>query len=128
VIVNKETNMKKIIIALTSILAFPVLAQTIPAAPTATIPAATTTITTVPLKAGTETTTTTTTTTLPQQAMEEAPSKELSPSREPVEENLIAPSLQQREEVPPQFKFETEEDEYVPGNQFFNYNEEDDEY
>ena len=120
--------MKKIIIALTSILAFPVLAQTTPANPTATIPAATTTITTVPLKAGTETTTTTTTTTLPQQAMEEAPAKELSPSREPVEENLIAPSLKQREEVPPQFKFETEEDEYGPGNQFFNYNEEDDEY
>lgn len=122
--------MKKIIIALTSIIAFPVLAQTTPTNPTATIPAATTTITTVPLKAGTETTTTTTTTTVPQQAMEEAPVEELSPSREPVGEELIAPSLQQRQENAPQLKFQTEseEDEYVPGNQFFNYNEEDDEY
>lgn len=120
--------MKKIIIALTSILALPVLAQTAPATPTATIPAATTTITTVPLRAGTETTTTTTTTTLPQQAMEEAPAKETPPSSDPVDEKLIAPSLEQREEASPQFKFETEEDEYVPGSQFFNYNEEDDEY
>lgn len=122
--------MKKIIIALTSIIAFPVLAQTTSTNPTATVPAATTTITTVPLNAGTETTTTTTTTTQPQQAMEEAPVEELSPSREPVGEELIAPSLEQRQEKAPLLKFQTEseEDEYVPGNQFFNYNEEDDEY
>ena len=121
--------MKKIIIALTSILTFPALAQTTPANPTATIPAATTTITTVPLRAGTETTTTTTTTTLPQQAMEETPT-EKSPSNDSVDKELIAPSLQQREEkAPPTFKFQSdiEEDEYVPGNQLFNYDEEEDE-
>ena len=116
--------MKKIIIALTGILALPVVAQTTAAAPTATVPAATTTITTVPLRAGTETTTTTTTVINPQQAMEEAPAIEEAP----VTEELIAPALPQRQERSPDFNLspEEEEDEYVPGSNFLNFEEKDD--
>lgn len=119
--------MKKMIIALTSILALPALSQTTAVNPTATVPAATTTITTVPLSAGTETTTTTTTTTLPKQAMEESPADEKSPSEESVGEEVIAPSLQQRQEKVPKLQFQSEEDEYVPGDLFLDFNEEDEE-
>ena len=94
--------MKKLIIALTGILALPVMAQTTATTPTATVPSATTTITTVPLNEGTETTTTTTTVTSPKQAMEEAP-VEFSPSSGSAPEESIKPAKQQRQERAPNF-------------------------
>lgn len=110
--------MKKIIIALTSIIALPILAQSTATTPTATVPSATTTITTVPLNQGTETTTTTTTVTLPKQAMEETPAEDFSTEE---------PALPQRQETKPEFNLNrgNEENEYVPGNNFLKFDEKD---
>jgi hypothetical protein len=61
--------------------------------------------------------------------MEESPAEEKSPSKESAGEELIAPSLKQRQEKVPQLQFQSEEeDEYAPGNLFFDFNEEDDDY
>lgn len=120
--------MKKLIIALTGILALPVIAQSTASAPTAVVPSATTTITTVPLNEGTETTTTTTTVTGPKQAMEEAP-VENTPSAGAISENPIEQSTPQRQEKAPGFNLNSEEDEYVPGSNYLRFEDKDeDEY